>query len=154
MAANVYVNYYSVQSGSGINDIGPLYYHPRMVQQGRGIGNFFAALYQYLKPIFTSGVNVLKEQALKTGTSIINDLGNRPFTEIIKEHGKKAADELGAKLKNKFQGGSGIFTYRRGGVKKYKRADKSSAESKKKKRKTSKAIKSRILDIFSNQEKE
>jgi hypothetical protein len=166
MEANVYFNYYTVQSGAGLTDIGPLYYHQRMIQHGRGIGSFFAALYKYLKPVFLSGVSALKDQALKTGSSVLNEFGNRPFTEIIKDHGKKAVQELEKKFQNKFQGGSGIFAYntlekryKKTKLNKKKNINSSIVKNKKKKKivkdsqKKTKVIKTRVLDIFSKKKK-
>lgn len=154
---NTFINYYTIQSGGGISDIGPLYYNQRIVQQGRGIGNFFAALYRYLKPVFISGLGALKNQAFKTGSAILEDLGKKPFKEVIVERGKQAFDELGDQIKNKFQDGSGLFSYR-SNSKKYKKAKlkktKIAAVSNKKKKlkdtkKKKNKIKTRILDIFS-----
>lgn len=149
--ADAYVHYYKNQSGAGLSDIGPLYYNQRFVQHGRGAGSFFGALYKYLKPVFFSGLNALKTQALKTGSSILEELGTRPFKEIITTHGKRAVDELGSKLKNKFQGGSGLLSCY-SSRKKYKKGpiqQKTIKIAKKSKlRKKQKAVKKRILDIF------
>lgn len=154
--ADTYLHYYKVQSGAGLSDIGPVYYNHRIIQQGRGIGSFFAALYRYFKPVFVSGLSALKNQALKTGSSILEELGSRPLQEIITTHGKRAVNELGIKLKNKFQDGSGLFSYHSLG-KKHKKDPKAikgtqslRAVNKKSKtvKKKKKAVKKRILDIF------
>lgn len=152
---DAFFKYYTIQSGGAMNDIGPLYYNQRLVQQGRGIGNFFASLYKYLKPVFVSGFSALKNQAIKTGSSVLNELGTRPFKDIIVDHGKQALNDLGHKVSKKFQDGSGLFSYRND-TRKYKKAansKKSTKSSKAKKQKAKiakkKKIKTRILDIFS-----
>ena len=159
---NAYIEYYSVQVGSGLKDIGPLYHNARFVQQGRGFGSFFETLFTYLKPVFKSGFNALKDSALKTGTSILNEVGTRPLNEILNDHGKKFGEDLGAKMKRKFQGGSGLMFA--GAAKKKlckksikakptKKKNQSSNKRKAKKKSTKtnkvKNSKTRILDIFS-----
>ena len=95
---NAYIEYYTVQVGSGLKDIGPLYHNARFVQQGRGFGSFFETLFTYLKPVFKSGLNAIKDSALKTGTSIITEVGSRPLNEILIDHGKKFGEDLSSKV--------------------------------------------------------
>lgn len=153
---NVYIQYYSVQTGSGLKDIGPLYHNLRFVQQGAGFGSFFGTLYRFLKPMIHSGLNVLQNQALKTGSAVLSELGSRPLNEILIEHGKKAGEDLKTKFKNKFQRGSGLmFAAKRKPTKKSikaknaKKRNQSAAKRKKNKTSKKKSVKSRILDIFS-----
>lgn len=161
---NTYIEYYSVQVGSGLKDIGPLFYNTRFVQQGRGFGSFFETLFTYLKPVFKSGLNALKDSALTTGSSILSEVGSRPLNEILIDHGKKFGNDLGSKLKRKFQDGSGLIFAgvankkpRLRGIKakKVKKTNQSSSKrkqrksSKKQKKNSSKKVsKKRILDIF------
>lgn len=107
-----YTNYYLRQQGTGISDIGPLYQSPRFLQSGRGgVGSFFSGVWKYLRPLVSSGVNALSSQAVKTGASILDQVGKKPLKEVFKEQGKAAMRELairGAdKLKRKMQGGEG-----------------------------------------------
>ena len=106
---NVYVHYYTVQSGAGIKEIGPVYHNLRFVQQGSGFGGFFGGLYRFLKPMINSGLNVLQKQAVKTGSSILSELGSRPLNDILLDQSRIAAEELKSKFKNKFQSGSGLM---------------------------------------------
>lgn len=162
---NAYIAYYSVQVGSGLKDIGQLYYNPRFIQQGRGFGNIFESIFRYLKPVFKSGINALKDSAVKSGTDILKELGSRPLNEILNDHGQKFTQDLGSKLKKKFQGGSGLMfsgiarrkptsksikARSRKGKKQLKTKRKSSKTTvRKSKRKTkSKKSKQRVLDIF------
>ncbi len=168
---NAYIEYYTVQVGAGLQDIGPLYHNYRFVQQGSGFGSFFGALYNFLKPILVSGGKVLKNQAMKTGTDILFDLdGSKPLKEVLTHHGKKAVDELKGKLDRKFQTGSGlIYSEQSIGVKKcsrkkkYKKVKtgrkrkqstlkrkkvKTSAKKLKQRKIKNKKLKTRILDIF------
>lgn len=171
---NAYIEYYTVQIGSGLKDIGPLYHNYRFVQQGRGFGSFFETLFSYLKPVFKSGVNALKDSALKTGSSILSEIGSRPLNEIFIDHGKQFGQDLGSKLKRKFQDGSGLMfagaaktnkVFSKGiKVKQRKKNNQSSLKRKQRKlskrklskrkltknksNKKSKNRKTRILDIF------
>lgn len=106
---NAYIQYYSMQTGAGIKDIGPLYHNYRFVQQGSGFGNIFGTIYRFFRPMLNSGIKTLRNQAIKTGVSVLSELGSRPINEIITEHGKKAVDELHSKYKKKFQEGSGLI---------------------------------------------
>lgn len=163
---NAYIEYYSVQVGSGLKDIGPLYHNPRFIQQGRGFGSFFQTLFSYLKPVFKSGLNAIKDSALSTGTSMLSEMGSRPLKEILTDHGNKFKQDLGSKLKRKFQDGSGLIF---AGVAKKKpclkgikvkqpkkknqssnkrKARKSSKKARKSSKKAKKKSKTRILDIF------
>lgn len=162
---NAYIAYYSVQVGSGLKEIGPLYHNIRFVQQGRGFGSFFQTLFNYLKPVVQSGISALKDSALKTGSSMLTELGSRPIKEILTDHGKKFGEDLGSKLKKKFQGGSGLIFAgaarrkpKQNGIKGRisKKKNQSTTKrkpvkrSKKSKRKSAKTkLKTRVLDIFS-----
>lgn len=107
----IYTNYYLNQAGGGINDIGSLYANTRIVQHGRGsIGAFFSGIYKSLKPIISSGLNALKKQTIKSGTAVLENIGTKPFKDILQEQGKIAAQELTQKGINKLkrlQEGSG-----------------------------------------------
>lgn len=91
---HVYTNYYLSQIGGGLTDIGPLYSNPRFYQQGRGVGSFLGGIFKYIRPLLYSGLNALKRQTLKAGVNVLNDLGKRPFKDILKQQGKQAVDEL------------------------------------------------------------
>lgn len=160
---NAYIEYYTVQVGSGFKDIGPLYHNARFVQQGRGFGSFFETLFTYLKPVFKSGLSALTDSALKTGTSILSEVGSRPFNEILTDHGKKFGEDLGTKVKRKFQGGSGLMFAGAARKKVCKKSIKAKQTKKsnqslnkrkgrksiKKKKNKTKINQTRILDIFS-----
>lgn len=165
---NEYLQYYAVQVGGGLREVGPLYQNQRFVQKGCGFGSFFGALYRFFKPILHSGLNTLKNQAVKTGSAVLSEIGKRPFKDIILDHGRKAKDELHLKFKNKFQeGGTGLmFTgaalaaKRKSGkqgikVKRMKLNNQSSVKRKKAKtsltttKKKKKSLQTRVLDIFS-----
>lgn len=160
MSENVYVQYYTQQIGGGATDFGSLYYNPRFIQQGRGFANFFAAVYKYLKPLITSGLGALKNTAIKTGTSVLTELGSRPFREILIEHGNNAKNELEKKFMNKFQEGQGLFSFSnlKESIKRVKNKVKRKVTPKphrkkvekklKKSVKVKKTLKKRVLDIF------
>lgn len=96
-----YTRYYLVQSGGNLADIGEVYRSPLIYQRGKGIGSLFSGLLRYLQPVFTSGAKALKQQALKTGKAILQEVGSKPITNILKEQGKAAAQELAQKCIDK-----------------------------------------------------
>lgn len=171
---HAYIQYYTVQTGTGLKDIGPLYHNLRFIQHGSGFGSFFGSLYRFLKPLIYSGMDALQHQAVKTGTNILSELGSRPFNEIISDHGKKATEELKSKFKKKFQSGSGLIfsgAAVRNSLKKKKKSIKINkkqknikgkkniktrqSNSKRKKVNThkKKKLETRVLDIFSKNKK-
>lgn len=126
-----YAKYYLQQSGGGSGSgyshggIGMIYHSPQVYQRGRGgVGNFFSALFQRLQPIMSSGLTAVKNQSLKTGSAILNDLAdNKNFKSVLKDQGLSALNELKerglSKLKRKLnQDGDG--------KKRIKRVNKSS----------------------------
>lgn len=157
-----YIQYYQKQTGGGISDIGELYHAPIFLQRGRGIGSFFRGLMKNLKPLFKSGVNALKEQSIKSTNAIVQDLGNKPLKEILKEQGKLAATGLINRginrLNREKQEGSGFMTpYRTNAIKRSHTDNLTHSITNVKRRKTTKKKKSkkkkpitekRILDIF------
>jgi hypothetical protein len=106
-----YVNYYTVQSGHGLSDIGAVYRGSYAIQDGRGIGSIFSGLARFIKPLFFSGMEALTDQALTTGKNIIKDIGNKSIHDILKEQAVEATQGLAEKavnkLKREMQGGSG-----------------------------------------------
>lgn len=160
MNQNTYIQYYESKYGSGISDFGPIYYTPRIIQHGRGFGSFFASLFNYLKPLITSGLSAVKDTAIKAGSKALSEVGNRPFKEILIENGVSAANDLEQKYKKKFQGGQGFLAARKNAIKsKYHpkinhstsktRSVKTKRKTLRKKSKRISKIKERVLDIFS-----
>lgn len=118
--ADHYTNYYLLQSGGGLTNIGAVYQQSQFIQHGRGLGSFFGGLVRYLKPIFMHGLNAVKKEAMHTGAQILGEIGTRPFHEIIKDSTKTAVKNLQDKainhIRNNMQG-SGI----NGGINKFKK---------------------------------
>lgn len=108
-----YTKYYLYQRGSGLGDIGVLHRGPLIYQRGRGgIGDFFSTVIRTLRPLLSTGLNVLKDQSLKTGSAILRDIGQKPINNVLREQGTLALQELTEKglnkLKKTMQGGKGI----------------------------------------------
>lgn len=119
-----YARYYLQQSGGGAdgaNDgIGMIYHSPQVYQRGRGgVGNFFSGLFQRLQPLMKSGLTAVKKQSIKTGSAILNDLGeNKNLRNVLKEQSINALNELKDlglnKLKRKLnQEGDGLKSIKR-----------------------------------------
>jgi len=151
----LYQEYYLNQCGGGLSHIGTLYATPRIVQQGRGIGNFFSGLFKYLKPLFLRGLNAVKNQAFETGKAVINDLGQKPLQNIIQEQSKIALQNLSNKVIDKMtQSGSGRRNKRKRTT--TKRAHCKSTHSrvhttKKNKKRSKSKFSKKISDIFTKQ---
>lgn len=99
-----YKQYYLRQSGGGLSDIGSLYKSPLHYQRGRGgIGNFFGSIFRHIKPFLRSGLSALSEQAVKSGTDILANVGKKPLKSVLKEQGKIALNNLAERGLNKFK---------------------------------------------------
>lgn len=134
-----YTQYYLRQSGQGLGDIGHVYKTHGFYQRGRGgVGSFFSGLYRFLKPLVSSGFSVLKDQSIKTGKDILSEIGQKPFKQILKEHGKNAANELTQrgleKLRKKMQKGSGKIK-KKSNIKRRKKGKTQHSQSKRRRRK-------------------
>lgn len=90
----LYTNYYNNQTGTNVHNIGGIYHSPRIVQYGRGIGSIFSALFSHLKPLFKTGLNVLKNKSIDIGKEILNEIGTKPVKEILINKGKKVVNDL------------------------------------------------------------
>lgn len=101
--ASVYTKYY-LQTGSGLSDIGRLHHQPIFVQRGSGFGGLFTKLYEYLSPLAISGLSALKEQAVRSGKNILEDISTqKSMKEILKERGQEALNDLAIKGINKLK---------------------------------------------------
>lgn len=97
--------YSSNQIGRGLGEIevysGPIYHYHR--QGGGGIGSFITHAYQYLKPFISSGINALKDQGIESTGSILSQLGDKKFKNILEDEGQKALKNLKSKAINKLK---------------------------------------------------
>lgn len=114
----LYTSYYLRQAGSGLSDIGHLSVQPYILQSGSGIGSIFRGLFKFLRPMISTGLNEIKNQSLKTGAAILQDVNTKPFKEVLKEQGKIALQDLATRglerlSKNKPQEGTGKKTIKR-----------------------------------------
>lgn len=92
------------QSGAGLGEIdiyrGPNHHHFHR-QGGAGIGKYIGRAYKYLKPLFSSGINAIKDQGFESTQSILSQLGEKKLKNILEEEGKKAVKNLKQKAINK-----------------------------------------------------
>lgn len=100
--SNRYTQYY--QSGGSLRDIGPIYRGPYYNnQKGEGIGDFFTTAFRFLNPLLRSGLSVLGNQAIQSGSNILSDLGKKDLGTIVKEQGEQAIKNLSEKAINKIK---------------------------------------------------
>lgn len=114
-------NFY--QYGLGLQDIGSLHKSKKIyqrgygasgggggvtsVQSGHGLGSFFQSMYNSFSPLLLSGFNALRKEAGAVGRNIIRDIGQKPLTSLIEEHGGAAVDRMKDKITNKYKEMSG-----------------------------------------------
>lgn len=156
MSSARYINYYNSQSGGSLHGIGPLYFNSRnTLQRGRGIGDFFSTVFRNLRPLISSGLSALKDQAITSGANIISDLGRKPLKEILYDQSERAIQGLAEKGVNKMrryrQRGSGGI--KRRGVRRIghlpvKRRRRQVGAGKRKRRRRKTKSRKRTLDIF------
>lgn len=165
---NAYTTYYLNQSGGGL--IGNIYKSPYLgIQRGRGLGSIFGGLLRFLKPIFKSGLSAVKDQAIKTGINVLQDIGttSKPIKNILYDRGLEARDNLKDKAMRKIKNtikGKGINSgkpkkkiIRQSDFKKdgsfqknniLRKIISKASKTKKNSNKKKKNIKERTLDIF------
>lgn len=106
------VTQYYLQQARGSSAIGPYYVRSYGVQSGRGFGSFLSSIFRWFQPILKSGAKAVGREALKTGSSILADLGSgsgqKPL-EVIKQRAREGTKRLQSKLMT----GEGIGQMRR-----------------------------------------
>lgn len=158
-----YAQYYVNQAGGGLGDVGDIYHGPVIYQRGRGIGSFFTGLIKHLKPLFSSGLKAVKQQSLKSAKSVLDNIGEKPFKELITDEFHNAGNELiqrGINKIKKVQSGSGVqkMVIKRKSpntlinlqpkLKRTRRNNKNKTKVAVKKNKKKTTLKQRQLDIF------
>lgn len=90
-----YIKYYLEQTGGNYEDIGTIYHSKSKTQCGGGIGSFFGGLYRYLRPIVSSGIDLLKKEALSTGIEGLSAIskGANP-KEVFQDRGAQALKNI------------------------------------------------------------
>lgn len=146
-----YIKYYSNQAGGNINEIGPLLQSHQTLQRGRGLGSLFASLFRFLKPAVASGLNLLKDEAIRTGTNIFSDIASGAnLKEAFQDQAKAGIKNLRTSAVNQLHSmyGSGRKRKRKSIKRRVKPKIKSIAKRRRTQIKNKKTKKTRILDIF------
>lgn len=108
--SDVYVKYYTIQSGAGFNEerFGPLLRFSPKYQRGRGLGGVFAGLLRYLRPMLSSGLKFLKTEAINTGADLLSGINQqKPIKEILRDRSLNIVDNIRDKAVNKINNMSG-----------------------------------------------
>lgn len=106
----------SNQLGGSLGEI-EVYTGParRYRQGGGGISRYLSTALRYFRPLLSSGLNALKDQGIKSASSIINQIGEKDIKSILEEEGKNAIKNLKQKAINKLnrstQSGKGMPLY-------------------------------------------
>lgn len=106
-------------------------------QNGNGIGNVFAKVYRYFKPLVVKGLKEVGKEAMLAGTDILSQMDDGNSIEnALKSRGTKAVNNLKRKATDKLEKlmtGSGEAKKRIKRRKKEKSAQSSTRLTKKKK---------------------
>lgn len=69
--------------------------HDDISLKGCGIGGVFSNVYRYLKPFIASGLDILKEESIKTAGDIILGINQqKPINEILTDRGVEVIDKI------------------------------------------------------------
>lgn len=106
---NHYIEYYANQAGhrKGSHNI---QHGEKFLQKGGGVGGVFSAVFRYLKPYVASGLDVLKEESIRTAADVLVGISNqKPMNEILADRGIEMVDKIrntAVKKINTMSGGS------------------------------------------------
>lgn len=103
----------SNQGGYGLSDI-EVYRGPIHQQQGAGIGNFFSTAVRFLRPLLSSGINVLSDQGIKSASSVLSQLGKKDLKTILNEESQNAIRNLSEKAIEKLKRKAGNVSSQKG----------------------------------------
>src|SRR5690349_20408018 len=123
-----YFNRGYTQHGSGIGEIGHLYKSSSHIQRGRGLSNVFSGILRFLSPYLIKSGKAIGEEALRSGTEIVVNLGTDSLGNLFKKQGVKSAANLSEKVGNELKrvgsqmNGEGIKRRRRSASKASKRS--------------------------------
>lgn len=97
--AKSFEDYYSHQSGSGLN-----YYQGTTLQRGYGFGGLFRSLFRAAVPLFKSGAKAVGKQLFHSGVNVLSDLSRGEDIKVaakrrLKEAGQNLTDKAATKVK-------------------------------------------------------
>lgn len=93
---NHYVEYYAEQAAlRARKQLKRQASHDDILLKGCGIGGVFSNVYRYLKPFIASGLDILKEESIKTAGDIILGINQqKPINEILTDRGVEVIDKI------------------------------------------------------------
>lgn len=111
--------------GGSSRDFGSIYSAGRQIQlgrnyyfgQGKGLGDVFRGVFNFLSPFLKSGTRAIGSELLKGGAEVLDGLssGNRKFGDLVKEQKDKRIKNLGVmaqeRLRKFAQTGSGLHRH-------------------------------------------
>lgn len=110
----------SYQSGGSAlhPKVGNLYTTSRKVQRGRGLSDAFGSLFKFLSPYLVRSGRALGNEALRSGSEILAQLGTKPLGDILKKQVLSSAQRLSERANRSLkrtmgQTGEGINRKRR-----------------------------------------
>lgn len=115
--------YTVLYGGGGNRDFGRYYVSPAYTQQGRGgyqpyygrgrgVGDIFRGIYNFLVPLIKSGSKVVGKEILRGGVDVLGGLaeGKKSLGELVRDAGKGGVRNLAEMAVNRIDGlaGSGL----------------------------------------------
>lgn len=92
---NLYDEYYTRQAGLRAYKKNIYFRHDKIAQHGAGVGGVFSSVYRYLKPFVASGLDVLKDETIRTASDLFNGVVNqKPIKEVLADRGVELADKM------------------------------------------------------------
>lgn len=93
--ANLYLDYYLEQAGEKANRKRNFNIRRKVLQHGAGVGGVFSSVYRYLKPFIASGLDILKDETIKTASDVLNGVINqKPMNEVLTDRGVEIVDKM------------------------------------------------------------
>lgn len=69
--------------------------HDDVLLKGGGVGGVFSNVYRYLKPFIASGLDILKEESIKTAGDIILGISQqKPIKEVLADRSVELVDKI------------------------------------------------------------
>lgn len=100
-----------MQEGGGLQDI-YVYKRSREAQIGRGLGRgLLGTLFRFIKPFLINSGKALGSEVLRSGTEILQGIGQRPIKDLLRDEAQKSSKNLESKLLSSMKG-EGVYKRR------------------------------------------
>lgn len=93
---NHYIEYYLNQAGEKVYSHNKeKYHHSKILTKGSGVGGVFSNVFRYLKPFIASGLDILKEESIKTAADLLLGISQqKPIQKVLSDRSEEMIDKL------------------------------------------------------------